>query len=161
MDRSIPLLLIGLVFGGGIGFLIAASNGVTLDGHDHAADHATQDAAHDHAPHDHSAMQDVTGTAPTLAITVVADPASGWNLHLVLANFRFAPEHAGQSAVDGEGHAHIYVNGTKRARIYSDWFHIGSLPEGTVNIQVGLYSNDHKALATNGTPINQTVTINN
>jgi hypothetical protein len=35
MDRSIPMLLIGLVFGGGIGFTVAASNGITLDGHDH------------------------------------------------------------------------------------------------------------------------------
>lgn len=161
MDRSIPLLLIGLVFGGGIGFLIAASNGVTLDGHDHAAAPAAQDIAHDHTQHDHSAMQDVTDNTPTLAVTIVADPASGWNLHLEVANFRFAPEHAGQSAVDGEGHAHIYVNGTKLARIYGDWYHIASLPKGAVNIEVGLYSNDHKALATNGTAISQTVVINN
>ena len=35
MDRSLALFAIGLVFGGGIGFAIAASNGVTFDGHDH------------------------------------------------------------------------------------------------------------------------------
>ena len=35
MDRSIPMLLIGLIFGGGIGFAVAAGNGITLDGHDH------------------------------------------------------------------------------------------------------------------------------
>ena len=35
MDRSIPMLLIGLVFGGGVGFAVAAGNGITLDGHDH------------------------------------------------------------------------------------------------------------------------------
>lgn len=161
MDRSIPLLLIGLVFGGGIGFLVAASNGVTLDGHDHATEQVPQDAAHDHAQHDHSAMQDVTGTAPTLNVTIVPDPAAGWNMHLEVGNFTFAPDHAGQSAVDGEGHAHLYVNGTKIARVYGDWYHIGTLPTGTANIEVGLYSNDHKALSTNGEPINQTVVIDN
>lgn len=161
MDRSIPLLLIGLVFGGGIGFLIAASNRVTLDGHNHTAEHAPQDTAHDHTQHDHSATQDVSGTAPTLDVTIIADPAAGWNLHLEVGNFTFAPDHAGQNAIDGEGHAHIYVNGTKLARIYGDWYHIGSLPKGAVNIEVGLYSNDHKVLTSDGTPISQTMVINN
>lgn len=39
MDRSIAMLLIGLVFGFGLGFVVAAANGITLDGHDHSADH--------------------------------------------------------------------------------------------------------------------------
>ena len=33
MDRSLWLLIIGLIFGGGIGFVTAAGNGITLDGH--------------------------------------------------------------------------------------------------------------------------------
>ncbi|MFT4962637.1 MAG: putative Zn-binding protein involved in type VI secretion [Paracoccaceae bacterium] len=167
MDRSIPLLLIGLVFGGGIGFLVAASTGVTLDGHDHAMDHSagqsteTKGASHDHTQHDHSALQDVTGIAPTLNVTIVPDPATGWNMHIQVSNFTFAPDHAGQSAVDGEGHAHLYVNGTKIARVYGNWYHIGSLPSGTATIKIGLYTNDHKALAVDGTPIIQTVIIYN
>jgi hypothetical protein len=165
MDRSIPLLVIGLVFGGGIGFLVAASNGVTLDGHDHGTDHAadttTQEAEHDHSQHDHSATQDVTGAAPTLDITMIPDSAAGWNLHLNVNNFHFAADHAGQSAIDGEGHAHLYVNGTKIARIYGDWYHVGSLPEGIAVVEVGLYSNDHKALSVDGQPIKQSVTIDN
>ena len=36
MDRTIAMLCIGLIFGGGIGFTIAAGNGITFDGHDHA-----------------------------------------------------------------------------------------------------------------------------
>lgn len=161
MDRSIPLLLIGLVFGGGIGFLVAASNGVTLDGHDHQTGLSTENSEHDHSQHDHSAMQDITGAAPTLNINLVPDSAAGWNLHLEVSNFRFAADHAGQSAVDGEGHAHLYVNGTKIARIYGDWYHIGSLPEGTANVEVGLYSNDHKALSVDGQPIKQTLVVDN
>lgn len=42
MDRGLALFLIGLLFGGGIGFVAAAGLGVTLDGHDHGAhDHGT------------------------------------------------------------------------------------------------------------------------
>ena len=36
MDRTIPMLCIGLVFGAGIGFTVAAGNGITLEGHDHS-----------------------------------------------------------------------------------------------------------------------------
>lgn len=157
MDRSLPLLLIGLVFGGGIGFVIAASNGVTLDGHDHATDHGAAETMH----HDHTETVPVTGPPPTLALSVVADPASGWNLHVDLGNFRFAPENASKAAVSGEGHAHIYANDTKIARLYGPWHHIATLPDGDVTIRVGLYTNDHKALTKDGKPISQSVTILN
>ena len=36
MNVALPLFGIGLLFGGGIGFAIAAGNGITFDGHDHA-----------------------------------------------------------------------------------------------------------------------------
>ncbi len=36
MQKPLALLIIGLFFGTGFGFLIAASNGITLDGHDHS-----------------------------------------------------------------------------------------------------------------------------
>ena len=48
MDRSLALLGIGLVFGGGIGFLVAATNGVTLDGHEH--DHGRMPTHGDYHP---------------------------------------------------------------------------------------------------------------
>ena len=52
MDRSLWLLVIGLVFGSGIGFVIAAGNGITLDGHDHndPAQHGEAGGHSAHAP---------------------------------------------------------------------------------------------------------------
>ena len=47
MDRRLSMLLIGLVCGGGIGFTIAAGNGVTFVGHDHATGHGG--GGHDHS----------------------------------------------------------------------------------------------------------------
>lgn len=159
MSRALALLIIGLVFGGGIGFILAAANGVTLDGHDHATDHGAPEGAD--AGHDHSEMIDVTGAAPTLAIDVTPDPVSGWNLSVSTKNFVFSPTNSGRAHLNGEGHAHLYANGVKIARLYGPWFHIAALPEGQVELRVTLNSNDHKTLAVNGAPLQATTTITN
>ena len=152
------MLLIGLFFGGGIGFLIAAGNGITLDSHDHATDHAG-------GGHDHAAMAKIDlpagDTAPTLTAQVIEDPASGWNLHVQTTNFRFAPEHASTAHVAGEGHAHVYVNGEKLARVYANWYHIDHLPTGDVMIEVALNSNDHSELAVASKPLRVSVMVTN
>ncbi len=72
---------------------------------------------------------------------------------------RFAPEHAGQGDVPGEGHAHLYLNGEKIARIYGDWYHLAALPAGQNVLRVGLYSNSHKALAVNGAHLETEITL--
>ena len=151
MDRSIAMLVIGLIFGGGIGFVIAAGNGVTLDGHDHGGHDAgaAQMAAHSHE--DILALAD-EGAVPELAIELTRDPMSGWNLHLSVTNFRFAPENASQPHVPGQGHAHVYVNGAKIARMYGEWMHIASLPEGA-SVEVTLNANDHRPLAVGDQPL--------
>lgn len=184
MDRSLPMLLIGLVFGGGVGFVVAAGNGVTLDGHDHAShDHgstvarpvhgdasgvgvifATGDICApqgDRAAHRHDQIEEVGDAAarPSLSAEIAADPAAGWTLRLTTQNFDFAPEHAGCAHEPGEGHAHIYVNGEKIARLYGPWFHLASLPKGDVTVEVGLYTNDHRAIAVNGVPVSASVAV--
>ncbi len=166
MSRAVALLIIGLVFGGGIGFILAAANGVTLDGHDHATDHGQGKGAHsdhksDDSAHDHSKTRDITGPAPTLAIDLLRDPVSGWNLHIMTTNFTFSPSSAGAAHVNGEGHAHIYANGAKIARVYGPWFHIAALPEGQVDLSVTLNSNDHSTLAVAGTPLMTAITVLN
>lgn len=161
MDRTIPMLLIGLVFGGGLGFTLAAAGGVTLDGHDHS-DPAQHSAMSGHADdaHDHGAPLDLpAGEAPGLAFDVTEDPVSGWNLHIRTRDFAFAPEHASGRHVAGEGHAHVYVNGTKLARVYGPWFHLPDLPKGPAEVTVTLNANDHRPLAVGGEPISQSVTL--
>lgn len=156
MDRKLAMLLIGLVFGGGIGFIIAAGQGVTFDGHDHATGHGG-------GGRDHAAMAPIVlptdDMAPTLAVRVVKDPMSGWNLHVQTTNFRWAPESASTAHVAGEGHAHVYVNGDKIARIYAEWYHIDQLPVGEVVIEVALNSNDHSALAVGDKPLRASVGV--
>jgi len=180
MERSISFLAIGLIFGAGIGFLVAAGNGITLDGHGHAdpaahdhsdpAQHADGMAHDDAAAHDMATMahaHDETldlpagDAAPRLGVQVTPDPASGWNLQVTAENFRFAPENASTSDAPGEGHAHVYVNGTKIARLYGEWMHLATLPEGEVAIEVSLSSNGHKLITVDGVPVSATVTLQN
>jgi len=161
MQRSLALLLIGLFFGGGIGFLLAASNGATLDGHDHGHDVDTAQIDHgDHSVH-HATTVSVAANenAPTLAIALHQDPMAGWNLEVITTNFRFAPEHASMDNVDGEGHAHVYINGEKLGRLYSSWMHIGALPKGEVTVTVSLNANNHSPLSVGDIPLSGSIIL--
>ena len=87
---------------------------------------------------------------PAITATIQKDPVGGWNLNLQTENFTFNAAAAGLENKQGEGHAHIYVNGVKLARIYGDWFHVGALPKGHNMISVTLNANDHSSLMHNG-----------
>ncbi|MBV1866042.1 MAG: hypothetical protein KUG74_16625 [Rhodobacteraceae bacterium] len=153
MQRSLSLLIIGLFFGGGLGFLLAAANGVTLDSHDHSHDVAETEINHDdHGDHHDTAVSVAADeNAPTLAIALHKDPMAGWNLEVKTTNFLFAPEHASMANADGEGHAHVYINGQKLGRLYGGWMHIGTLPKGEVDVTVSLNANDHSPLSVGDT----------
>lgn len=153
MPRSLALLLIGLLLGGGVGFFLAAANNVALDGHHHPA---TGDAGHG-GTIDLPAGPD----APTLDLRALRDGATGWNLHIVTTNFRFAPERVNAPHRPGEGHAHVYVDGKKTARIYGPWFHLGALTSGEVTLGVTLNANDHSLLSVSGRPlrVEKTITV--
>lgn len=156
MDRSLALFAIGLIFGGGIGFAIAASNGVTFDGHDHGDPAAHGEMNHGGADHARMHGQPITlatEDAPSLAIRVTPDPMSGHNLFVEADGFAFAPQNASGDHKPGEGHAHVYVNGAKIGRLYGPWLHLPDLPKGEVTVEVTLNANDHRPLAVNGAPI--------
>ncbi len=163
--RELALVAIGGVFGGLAGFLLAAGQGVTLDGHDHG-DPAHHGAAHSAATvgpavgaggaagHDHGGAAHAlpAEAAPRIALALHRDPVSGWNLEVQTENFRFAPQAAGAPHVPGEGHAHLYAGGVKLARLYAPWVHLPQLPaEGP--LRVTLNANDHGALTVDGREI--------
>jgi len=160
--RTFILFIIGMTFGAAGGFLVAAGNGITFDGHDHA-DPAHHGAGMDHAAMgdgsmDHAMMHDTLievdpANVPEVEITVMKDPMSGYNLHVMTDRFSFTPDAASKTHVIGEGHAHVYANGVKLARLYGSWMHLDKLPKGEVEITVSLNSNDHHPYANNGAPI--------
>lgn len=113
---------------------------------------AQQEPANSH--HHHHEGMEVTGAVPTVDISVFEDSTSGYNVQITTTNFRFAPEHVGQSHQSGEGHAHIYVDDIKVSRVYGEWYYLGlNLEPGNHTISVDLNTNDHMALLHNGEPI--------
>ena len=152
--RALALFAIGLVFGGGIGFTVAASQGVTLDGHDHDAPMEQGNTAAHGAHGAHGDLLEVPAvSAPAIEVEVTADPVAGYNLRVATQNFKFAPRRAGLENEPGRGHAHVYLNGQKLARLYGRWMHLASLPRGDVEIEVTLNANDHRTLAVEGEKI--------
>lgn len=158
MRNPIAFLIIGLFFGTGLGFLWAASQGVTLNGHDHATGHGTNSGeTAEMAGHDHSQMQAISmandGTAPSVTATLHPDAVSGWNLEIQTQNFTFSPETVNQDNTPNQGHAHIYVDGVKLARVYGPWFHISGLTAGEHLIAVELNANNHSPINVDGKPV--------
>lgn len=120
------------------------------DGMDHSS-MSKGEMANGGMPHEHGMLPvDDWANPPTIAADIFKDPESGWNLHVKTTNFAFNAAAAGYDNVDGEGHAHIYVNGDKLGRLYGDWYHIGRLSAGKHHVKVSLNANDHSALLRNG-----------
>lgn len=163
MSRMFFLFPIGLLFGFAAGFVVAGSLGVSFDGHDHGAGHGAPEAVHS-ADHQDYAHTDTVEAAdplnpPTVALDLLPDPVSGWSLRLTTTNFRFDPENAGGARDPGYGHAHLYVDGIKVARLYGPWHHLDGLSPGSHEIRVTLNGNDHRALAVDGAPIEARATL--
>jgi len=97
--------------------------------------------------------------APTVEITATRDPMDGWNIKLDTTGFAFTPEAAGAAHAPGTGHAHLYVDGIKRARLYGPHAHLPDLPPGTYEVTVSLSGNDHAYYVVDGTRISASTQI--
>ena len=152
MNKPNLFLIIGLVGGAALGLLASGSisgfgSGATAPKMDHSKHQIGADN------HDHDRLQEVPIDAvPSVQITLDAEGGCTYNMRLDLTNFRFAPENVNGPHKDGEGHAHLYADGQKLSRIYSEWVYFAA-PLGSKSIEVTLNSNDHATLANQGKPI--------
>lgn len=89
---------------------------------------------------------------PTVAIEAIRDSKDGYNIHVITTNYTFTPETVGGTARANTGHAHLYVNDVKVARLYGSWFNLGnaSLATGENRIKVTLNADDHSEWARDG-----------
>lgn len=92
---------------------------------------------------------------PAMTVRIRADWMDGYNLFLDTANFRFTPQNAGLEPIPNQGHAHLYVNGEKLARLYAPWHHLRSavLREGVNRIELEFSANGHAAWTAGGEPL--------
>ncbi len=103
----------------------------------------------------HSGIVEISSieNQPQMQLKVTEDVYGGWNVNLDISNFTFSPEDCGKAHVDGHGHAHLYINNEKVARLYSPWYHLSDLPPGKHEIKVVLTSNDHNEYVSHGVPL--------
>ena len=124
----------------GAGYIFALQFGVAFSSHDHSTGYGkikNQENMHKHE---------------TLEITdniefdfeLIQENSNKWNIFLNIKGLKFSPENVGKQHVDGQGHAHVFVDGVKHGRMYSNWYHLGSIDFGS-KITVTLNSNNHKA----------------
>ena len=93
-----------------------------LDNNDkkEAMDHSSMDhSSMDHSSMDHGVVE-TSYHNMDVKIYVSKDEMSGVNIKLETTNFTFAPENVNKENVDGEGHAHLYIDGVKWGRLYSN-----------------------------------------
>lgn len=136
------------------GFEPASDTGM-MAGHDGQAGHDG------HSDHNHDQLVEIGDDAPipSVALSVTPTAAGGYFVALETENFDFAPEAVDGPHVEGQGHAHLYVNGEKITRLYGPEYFIESLPSGDVEIRVTLNANDHATYAHHGEPIADTVIV--
>jgi hypothetical protein len=93
--------------------------------------------AHDDAGDHHEAPKG-------MSVQLEAVPSGmGFTLHLKTRKFRFTPQQADGKHRPGKGHAHLWVDGVKKTRIYGPWHYVGGLTPGRHEIRVTLNGNDH------------------
>ena len=91
---------------------------------------------------------------PEIDGSIRRDSTGSWMLKIVTNHFSFEPEKLGLDDLGiNEGHAHLYINGNKKSRIYSHYYDIGILKPGIYNVKVTLNTNSHKRLMINGKEI--------
>lgn len=103
--------------------------------------------------HDHGKVRDVvSGKDVRLKLHATVDIVSGYNVHIMTENFRFSPEYIDKATDAIEGHAHLYVNGEKKSRLYGPWFHLPAawLETGENIVRVTLNDNRHAHWAQDG-----------
>lgn len=150
----------------GIGVVAPRTAGADMD-HDPSEESAAPAAAMphggdhgDHDRHSHGMLSIPAGQpVPEVVVDIFPDPVAGWNLQVQTANWTFAPEAVNTTSNLTEGHAHLYVNGEKVTRIYSEWHYIPSLPPGEHVLTVGLNANGHERLMYDGEPIAASVKV--
>ena len=149
-------------FGFDVGFLVEPAyegqpNAVYLSvtrasgGEHHGAAEEQTDGAKTMATSEGHARDNVVETSDmSVEVTAEADPIDGINVRISPQGFVFAPESVNQPHVDGEGHAHIYVDGEKISRVYGERFHLTGVEAGDREIRVTLNANSHGEYAVGG-----------
>lgn len=120
---------------------------------------AGDDHAHDHhhgtgAPGAGDPVVAVSGPdAPAVSLAVGPAPQGGLEARIQTRNFALSEAHADGDHRPGEGHAHLYLDGEKIARVFGERHGLPPLAPGNHRVEVVLYSNNHARYEVDGVPV--------
>ncbi|MDE0610776.1 MAG: hypothetical protein OXH77_12805 [Anaerolineaceae bacterium] len=115
---------------------------------------------HDGMMHDHGKGLEVDAeNAPEVDLQLIPLAGGGFNLRVQTLNFEFTPQKVDLEPLPNEGHAHLYVDGEKIARLYGEWFHLPALPEAAETLTVTLHANDHSVFTRDGIEISASLSL--
>ena len=152
-------IVVSLTLGLGGGYVIASNAEKSNDSNTEMSDHSENEGDHDDSSEhkeEHNLFEVSSEDAPTVDFTAIEDQKSGWNIKLNTGKFTFAPDNVNKINTIGEGHAHLYVDGVKVARLYGPDFHYGESFDGTKEFRITLNANDHSEYSVDGEVIEAT-----
>jgi len=155
-------LIVGIIIGFGAGYYMYNTAPQGLSDLMMMEDEMETDDSMDTMEHSHAMLEvDDSQPIPSVSLEALKDAEDGYNVRISVENFKLIPENVNGNPTPGEGHAHIFVNGTKIARLYGEWFHIGAdkLESGSNTIEVTLNANDHSEWVHDEEHIADTVTV--
>lgn len=128
-----------------------------MDHSSHMKDGHHMLTGHTHDPIDVSDLEN----PPTLNLVGHIDQVSGINIELQVENFTFSGASVNMRHEDGVGHAHVYLDDEKLARVYSNWYHIDGklLTPGPHTLRAELNSNEHSPLLLGGELIEDSIEV--
>ena len=126
-------------------------NGSAANAHDANSHGANGHGADGHGGDSHGPLESEVPVSVGIAATT--DDAGGVNVHIATEGWRWAPENVNEAHRPGEGHAHIYVDGTKINRSYGPDYYLSGLAAGERRIRVTLNANSHQELTRDGQPL--------
>jgi hypothetical protein len=108
---------------------------------------------HDHEHGAADRLREWAGSpVPTVEVSIAETADRQWTLAISADGFTFTPANVIEP-VDGQGHAHLYVDGRLMTMIYKQSFKLPRLDPGTRHLVVTLSTNDHLEYSSNGEPI--------
>ena len=116
-----------------------------------------------HEEHMHDMLEVESKKIPKVTLEAEKDLKDGFNIKLTTENFTFTPEKVNSDPVQNEGHAHVFINGVKVARVYSKYFHIpgDKFTPGENTISVTLNANNHSEWVVTGAHVEAEVKVLN
>ncbi|MFF0163456.1 hypothetical protein ACFYRY_38905 [Streptomyces sp. NPDC005263] len=100
--------------------------------------------------------------APRVGIEVQPDgDDGGWNVRLILRDFRFSAAGGKASAVAGRGVAGLFVDGRPVVRLRTTAYRLAAryVPHGTHHLTARLYADDGTVWTVDGEPVESTADI--